>query len=138
MKTQAYILNDRAQALAHYPHARRVGELIFVSGVSSRCADNSFAGVRVTRDGQVVCDIAAQTEAVLENIAAILAEAGASLEHVVDVTTFLVSMEDFVGYNAVYNRYFDAASGPTRTTVAVFELPHPHIAIEMKVIARTP
>ncbi|MBA2661707.1 MAG: RidA family protein [Bradymonadaceae bacterium] len=138
MKTQAYILNDRAQALAHYPHARRVGELIFVSGVSSRRADNSFAGVTIDEAGVVSRDIAVQTQAVLENIRIILQEAGADLEHVVDVSTFLLSMDDFSGYNAIYNRYFDAASGPTRTTVAVYQLPHPHISIEMKVVARTP
>ena len=137
VETRAFILEDRASALAHYPHARQVGELLFVSGVSSRRADNSFVGAHVDA-GQIHRDIAAQTEAVLENIRVILQAAGADLEHVVDVTTFLLTMEDFPAYNEVYNRYFNAPSGPTRTTVAVYQLPHPLIAIEMKVIARVP
>ncbi|MFU8804015.1 MAG: RidA family protein [Bradymonadaceae bacterium] len=137
VKTTAFILDDRARALAHYPHARQVGELLFVSGVSSRRADNSFVGA-VVEEGRIKMDIRAQTEAVLENVRVILEAAGAGLEHVVDVTTFLVSMEDFSGYNEVYNRYFNAQSGPTRTTVAVHQLPHPQIAIEMKIIARVP
>jgi 2-aminomuconate deaminase len=136
--TRPFILDDRARALAHYPHARQVGDLIFVSGVSSRRPDNTFVGATTLDDGTIVRDIAAQTEAVLENIRIILQAAGADLDHVVDVTTFLLTMEDFPGYNEVYNRYFDAQTGPTRTTVAVHQLPHPLIAIELKVVARAP
>jgi 2-aminomuconate deaminase len=80
-------------------------------------------------------DIAAQARAVIENIAAILAAAGAGLEHIVDVTVFLVDMDDYAAFNAVYNEYFDAAAGPTRTTVAVHQLPHPHLLVELKVVA---
>lgn len=138
--TEAYILEHRAGALANYPHARRVGDLIFVSGVSSRRPDNSHDGVTIVRDGtgaviRVDKDIAAQARAVIENIAAILAAAGAGLEHIVDVTVFLVDMDDYAAFNAVYNEYFDAAAGPTRTTVAVHQLPHPHLLVELKVVA---
>lgn len=133
--TTAVMLDDRAQALAHYPHARRVGDLLFVSGVSSRRFDNTHVGVTVNADGSVVKDVRLQTEAVLENIRAILRAAGGELGNVIDITTFLVDMKDFAGYNEVYNRYFDQERGPTRTTVAVSELPHPNLLIEMKVIA---
>lgn len=142
-ETTAYVLADRAGALANYPHARRVGDLIFVSGISSRRSDNSHEGVSVDRDenGAVVAvhkDIEAQTEAVIRNIGVILERAGASLEHVVDCTAFLVDMEDYAGFNRAYNRFFDAERGPTRTTVAVHQLPHPHLLVELKVVAYQP
>jgi 2-aminomuconate deaminase len=134
-QTHPTILPDRPGALANYPHARRVGNLIFVSGVSSRRPDNSHEGVTIHADGSVEKDIGRQTQAVIENIGIILEAAGSSLEHVVDMTTFLVNMDDFPGYNAVYNTYFNAKDGPTRTTVAVHQLPHPNLLIEMKAIA---
>ena len=133
--TSPVILDDRAQALARYPHARRVGDLLFVSGVSSRRFDDTHVGVTVHEDGRVEKDVRLQTEAVLENIRAILQAAGGDLDNVVDITTFLVDMRDFAGYNEVYNRYFEKETGPTRTTVAVSELPHPNLLIEMKAIA---
>lgn len=136
--TDAVILPGRAGALAHYPHARRVGNLLFVSGVSSRRHDNSHEGVSVDAQGGIVRDIRVQTRAVLENIRVILRGAGADLCHVVDMTTFLTDMAHFKGYNAVYNSYFDAETGPTRTTVAVHQLPHPNLLIEMKAIAALP
>lgn len=135
IETTPIILDERAQALAHYPHARRVGNLLFVSGVSSRRPDNTHVGVTLHPDGRVEKDIRLQTEAVLENIRAILRAAGGDLENVVDITTFLVDMADFPGYNEVYNRYFEKQTGPSRTTVAVKELPHPNLLIEMKAIA---
>ena len=73
----------------------------------------------------------------IENIAAILGTVGAGLRDVVDITAFLVSMNDFKGYNEVYGEYFDE-SGPARTTVAVHQLPHPHLLIEMKATAYAP
>jgi len=137
------ILPDRAGALANYPHARRVGDLIFVSGVSSRRPDNSHAGVTIERgpDGNVLrttTDIEAQTQAVLTNIGVILARAGASLADVVDCTVFLVDMADYAGFNRSYNTFFDAQTGPARTTVAVHQLPHPNLLVELKVIAHRP
>lgn len=139
MKRDAILLgDDRAQALAHYPHARRAGDLLFVSGVSSRRADDTHVGVEILADGTVKKDIAQQTEAVILNIQHILRAAGLDLEHLVDVTTFLVEMADFKGYNEVYNRYFTRDDGPARTTVAVHQLPHPNLLIEMKVVAAYP
>lgn len=134
-ETRPIILDERAQALAHYPHARRVGDLLFVSGVSSRRPDNTHVGVTVHEDGRVEKDVRLQTEAVIENIRAILRAAGGDLENLVDITTFLVDMTDFAGYNEVYNRYFTKETGPSRTTVAVKQLPHPNLLIEMKAIA---
>ena len=136
--TEAYILEEGAPTLAAYPHARRVGDLIFVSGVSSRLPDGSHVGVRLYPDGKVEKDIRVQTRAVIENIGKILALADASLEHLVDLTTFLVDMDDYAGYNEAYNEYFDAETGPSRTTVAVHQLPHPNLLIEIKAIARVP
>jgi 2-aminomuconate deaminase len=118
-----------------YPHAKIVGDFIFVSGTSSRRPDNSIAGATAHPDGTMTFDIRAQTEAVLDNINRILVSIGASLADVVDVTSYLVDMADFAGYNEVYGRYFSPASGPTRTTVAVHQLPHPHLVIEIKVVA---
>ncbi|TVR02592.1 MAG: RidA family protein [Deltaproteobacteria bacterium] len=134
----AHILPDRPGALAHYPHLRRVGQLLFVSGLSSRRPDGTHDGVQIHADGAVTMDITAQTEACIRNLEILLAAAGATLEDVVDMTTFLVSMNDFPGYNAVYNQHFRAETGPTRTTVAVAELPHPHLLIELKAIAALP
>jgi enamine deaminase RidA (YjgF/YER057c/UK114 family) len=79
-------------------------------------------------DGTFTLDIEAQTEALIENIRGILQAAGLDLEHLVDVTTFLVEMKDFPGYNRVYNRFFDAQTGPTRTTVARPSAPAPQPA----------
>jgi 2-aminomuconate deaminase len=118
-----------------YPHAKIVGDFIFVSGTSSRRPDNSIAGATAQPDGSMALDIRAQTKAVLDNIDRILASVGASLADVVDLTSYLVDMDDFAGYNEVYARYFSPASGPTRTTVAVHQLPHPHLVIEIKVVA---
>ena len=134
--TEAIILPDRASPLAGYPHARRVGDLLFLCGTSSRRPDNSHDGVTIEADGTVRLDIAAQTRAVIENMRVILNAAGADLEHLVDITTFLVDIpRDFKGYNAVYNEYFTAQTGPARTTVGVRELPHPNLLIEMKAVA---
>lgn len=135
MNTEAIILPERAKALAHYPHARRVGNLLFVSGLSSRRPDNTHEGVEISPAGEVTTDTGAQTRACLENLRVILQAAGADLDAVVDITTFLVDMRDFPAYNAVYNRYFNAETGPTRTTVAVHQLPHPNLRIEIKAIA---
>lgn len=129
------ILDDRAQALARYPHARVVGDFIFVSGVSSRRFDDTHAGVTVHADGRVEKDIRAQTRAVLANIEAILRAAGADLSHVVDITVFLVDMRDYPGMNEVYNEHFTKEGGPARTTVAVHQLPHPNLLVEMKAVA---
>ena len=119
-----------------YPHTKRVGDFIFVSGTSSRRKDNSIAGVDIIDDmGTKHLNIETQTREVLQNIDANLRSEGASLEDVVDVTSFLVNMNDFAGYNKVYSEFFKPENGPTRTTVAVHQLPHPHLVIEIKVMA---
>jgi 2-aminomuconate deaminase len=114
------------------------GEWVFISGTSARRPDNTVAGADVAADGTVTLDIRAQTRAVLDNITALLEVAGLSLTDVVDLTTFLVTMDDFEGYNEVYAEYFSAETGPARTTVAVHQLPHPQLAIEIKAVARRP
>jgi len=119
-----------------YPHVRVVGDFIFVSGTSSRKSDNSIAGVELIDEMNTKkLDIEIQTREVLRNIDKNLQTVGASLKDVVDVTTFLVNMNDFAGYNKVYAEFFDKTTGPTRTTVAVHQLPHPDLLIEIKVTA---
>ncbi|GGX08459.1 endoribonuclease [Pigmentiphaga litoralis] len=137
MTTQAQVIEGKATPRGKYPHIKRAGDLLFVSGTSSRRADNSFAGVEVDAMGTTRLDIREQTRAVIENIRDILATAGASLSDVVEISTFLVDMNDFGGYNEVYGEFFDY-TGPARTTVGVHQLPHPHLRIEIKAIAYKP
>ena len=119
-----------------YPHARRVGELLFLSGVGPRKAGTKdIPGVQLDAAGRIMSyDVERQTESVIENIRVILEAAGSSLEKVVDVQVFLTDMKrDFKTFNAVYARHF-ASIGATRTTIEVGALPTP-IAVEFKVIA---
>jgi 2-aminomuconate deaminase len=132
--SRAEVVPGKATPRGRFPHVKVVGDLVFVSGTSSRRPDNSFAGVKVDPLGVTDLDIREQTRAVIENIRDILAAVGASLDDLVQVTTYLVNMNDFGGYNEVYADFFDE-SGPTRTTVAVHQLPHPHLLIEMQAIA---
>ena len=118
-----------------FPHVKLANGFAYVSGTSSRKADNTIEGATVTDEmGTVALDIKAQTRAVIENIRTILGTVGLGLEDLVQVTTYLVSMNDFGGYNEVYGSYFDE-NGPTRTTVAVHQLPHPHLLIEIQAVA---
>jgi 2-aminomuconate deaminase len=87
--------------------------------------------------GTTYLDIRVQTRAVIENVRDILRSASADLRHVVEVTSYLVNMNDFAGYNEVYGEYFDY-DGPARTTVAVHQLPHPHLLIEIRAVAYKP
>jgi len=137
-RARSVVVAGRTPARGAYPHLKVAGDLVFVSGTSARRPDGRIEGAEVGSDGRVTLDIRAQTRAVVDNIAALLHEVGLSLTDVVDVTSFLVSMDDFDGYNEVYGEYFDADIGPARTTVAVHQLPHPHLAIEMKAIALGP
>jgi 2-aminomuconate deaminase len=121
-----------------YPHVKLAGGLAFVSGTSSRRPDDTIAGAEVDAAGEVRLDIRTQTAAVIENVGTILASVGAGLADLVTVTTYLVDMADFGGYNEVYGQFFDEASGPARTTIAVRELPHPHLLIEMQGVAVLP
>jgi 2-aminomuconate deaminase len=131
------VIAGKATPRGKYPHFRRAGDFIFVSGTSSRRADNTIAGAEADAIGNTRLDIRAQTRAVIENIRDILANAGATLKDVVEMSVFLVNINDFAGYNEVYGEYFDY-DGPARTTVAVHQLPHPHLLIEMKAVAYKP
>lgn len=134
--------HDSARApepVGAYPHARRVGELLFLSGVGPRQRGTSeIPGVTLDSDGNVVSkDIEAQCVSVFENVRAILEDAGSDWSNIVDVLVFLTDMEnDFKTYNRVYAEWFagEGKPNPTRTTIEINCLPTP-IAIELKVVA---
>jgi 2-aminomuconate deaminase len=121
------VVSSRApRALGPYPHARRLGNLLFLSGI----------GPRHAKTEQIPDGIEAQTRACIGNVKAILEDAGSSLERVVDVTVFLTNVDrDFAAFNRVYAEYFEAIR-PTRTTVGVVALPVA-ISVELKVIAES-
>lgn len=135
--TEARVLEGKARPRGAYPHVKRAGPFLFVSGTSSRRADNSIAGASADAMGTMQLDIRAQTRAVIENIRDILQSVGAELSDVVEVSSYLVDMADFGGYNAVYAEFF-GTDGPARTTVAVHQLPHPQLRIEIKAVAYRP
>jgi 2-aminomuconate deaminase len=135
--TTSAVVPELFKPRGRYPHFRRAGDFIFVSGLSSRQADNTIVGASADAMGTMQLDIRAQTRGVIENLSRILAAAGASLSDVVEVVAFLVDMGDFAGYNEVYGEYF-SHDGPARTTVAVHQLPHPHMRIEIKAVAWKP
>lgn len=132
-----FILIEGTSTLAHYPHARAAGGLLWVSGLSARRPDQSIPGVIHGPDG-VSRDFMAQAEGVLDNLERVLAAAGANLSHVVDVFAMLVDLADYPAFNEAYNRRFDAKGGPTRTTCVVKSLPLPDLLIELKVVAVDP
>ena len=134
---RAVVVPGMATPRGRYPHFRRAGDFVFVSGTSARRSDNSIAGASADAMGTLTVDIRAQTRAVIENIGKILGEAGGKLSDLVEVSTFLVNMNDFGGYNDVYAEFF-GFDGPARTTVAVHQLPHPHLLIEIKAVAYLP
>ena len=131
------VLKNKAQPLGSYPHIKRVGDFIYVSGTSSRRRDNTHVGAVQDEKGNWQLDIREQTKAVIKNIEELLQSMDADLTHLIDLTTFLVDMNYFKGYNEVYGMFF-THSGPTRTTVAVHQLPHPNLLIEIKAIAYLP
>ena len=119
-----------------YPHARRVGNFLFLSGVGPReRGSREIPGVELNQMGEVVSyDIEAQCRSVFQNVRYIVEDAGSSWENIVDVTVYLTNIkDDFQAYNRIYAEYF-AENRPCRTTVEVVSLPTP-IAIELKVIA---
>ncbi len=131
--------NQAAKPLGAYPHARRVGNLLFLSGIGPRNAvDNSIPGLVLDEDGTIRSyDIEAECRATFANVKAVLVASGSAWEHIVDVTVFLTNMKkDFPIYNRVYAEYFSEVQA-CRTTVEVKSLPTP-IAVELKVIAIIP
>lgn len=138
MKIKSDIFNsDRApRPVGLYPHARRVGNLLFLSGVGPRKKDsNRIPGVELDENGNVISyDIAEQCHSVFRNVRYILEDAGSSWNNIVDVTVFLTNMKnDFSTFNKIYADYFKE-NQPCRTTLEINALPTP-IAIELKVIA---
>lgn len=127
------------KAVGHYPHARRVGGLLFLSGIGPRDpATNGVPGNVLDADGKLVShDIVAQCHAVFANVRSVLEASGARWEDLVDVTVYLTDMAgDFAAYNAVWAGYFpDAAAAPCRTTLGITALPTA-IAIELKCVAQ--
>jgi 2-aminomuconate deaminase len=136
-RSRGKVVEGKAAPRGKYPHVRRAGDFLFVSGTSARRADNTVAGAEADLQGVVRLDIRTQTRAVIENIRDILNAAGAQLEDVVEISSYLVNMNDFDGYNEVYGEFF-GYDGPARTTVAVRQLPHPQLLIEMKAVAYKP
>jgi 2-aminomuconate deaminase len=131
------VISERAaEAVGPYPHARRAGNLLFVSGIGPRRrGSKEIPGVVLDAQGGIVSyDIVEQCRSVFENIRFILEDAGSSWDRIVDVTAFLTDMNDFAAYNAIYAEHFPPENRPSRTTVEVSRLPTP-IAVELKVIA---
>ncbi len=131
------VVEGKAKPRGKFPHIKRAGDFLFVSGTSARRPDNTIAGTEVDELGTSRLDIRKQTRAVIENIRDILQSEGAQLQDVVEISAYLVNMNDFAGYNEVYGEYF-GYEGPTRTTVAVHQLPHPHLLIEIRAMAYKP
>ena len=131
------VVTGKAKPRGRFPHIRRAGDFLFVSGTSARRQDNSIDGADVDALGTTSLDIRRQTRAVILNIRDILQSMNADLKDVVEISAFLINMNDFAGYNEVYGEFFDE-TGPTRTTVAVHQLPHPHLLIEIKAVAYKP
>ncbi|MFZ0806125.1 MAG: RidA family protein [Candidatus Sulfotelmatobacter sp.] len=136
-KIESQVVEGKARPRGKYPHFKRAGDFLVISGTSARRADNTIAGAEVDALGTTRLDIQAQTKAAIENLRDILHSASAELEDLVEVTTYLVNMNDFGGYNEVYGEYF-GYDGPARTTVAVHQLPHPHLLIEIRAVAYKP
>lgn len=120
----ATVVPGKATPRGRFPHVKVAGGFAFVSGTSARRPDGTIDGA----------DIATQTRAVIGNLRDILRAAGADLADLVQVTSYLMTMDDFDAYNRVWSEFFDE-TGPTRTTVAVAALPHPELLIEMQAVA---
>jgi 2-aminomuconate deaminase len=135
--TESKVVEGKAAPRGKYPHVKRAGDFLFVSGTSARRADNTIAGAEVDSSGTARLDIRVQTRAVIENIRDILHSVGARLQDVTEISTYLITMKDFEGYNEVYGEFF-TSEGPARTTVAVHQLPHPHLLIEIRATAYKP
>ena len=136
MNTEQFNSDRAPKAVGLYPHARKVGDLLFLSGVGPRKAGQTdIPGVTLNTNGEIErYDIEEQCHSVFNNIKYILEDAGSSWEKIVDVQVFLTNMkDDFNTYNKIYADYFKE-NQPCRTTIEIKSLPTP-IAIELKVIA---
>lgn len=134
--TDSIYSHSAPEPVGAYPHARRVGNLLFLSGIGPReRGAKKIPGVELDGEGNVVAyDIEAQCHSVFRNVRTILEDAGASWNSIVDITVFLTNMkQDFATFNKIYSEYF-RENQPTRTTIEVNALPTP-IAVEVKVIA---
>lgn len=133
------IVSSRApEPVGAYPHARKVGDLLFLSGVGPRKRNSKeIPGVTLSESGEILSyDIEVQTRSVLENIKTILEDAGLSMKNLVDLQVYLTNMKkDFKLFNKIYSEYFDVQTGPCRTTIEVGSLPTP-IAVEIKALAQ--
>ncbi len=137
MKDEGINSSKAPEPVGLYPHARQVGNLLFLSGVGPReRGSKKIPGVELNDAGEIVSyDIEEQCRSVFQNVRYVLEDAGSSWDKIVDLTVFLTNMkDDFATYNRIYAEYF-AENQPCRTTVEVNALPTP-IAIELKVIAR--
>ena len=137
--SQSFESSRAAEPVGAFPHAKRVGNLLFLSGIGPRVrGSKAIPGVTLDEHRNIIAyDIETQCRAVFENVRFVLEDAGASWNDIVDVTVFLTNMkDDFATYNRIYPEYFAGPGkpNPTRTTVEVGALPTP-IAIELKVIA---
>src|SRR5258708_20856562 len=110
--TESKIVEGKAAPRGKYPHVKRAGDFLFVSGTSARRADNTIAGAEVDPLGTTHLDIRRQTRAVIENVGDILQSAGAQLRDVVEISTYLVNMNDFGGYNELYCEFFGSDGTP--------------------------
>ncbi len=136
-ETKNHTSSTAPEAVGPYPHARKEGNFLFLSGIGPRKkGTKKIPGIEFDAEGKILSyDIATQTHSVFENVRTILEECGSSLDKVIDCQVFLTNMkDDFAQFNAVYKEYFSAETGPTRTTVEVGSLPTP-IAVEFKIVA---
>ncbi|MEY2829281.1 MAG: hypothetical protein RIQ33_1139 [Bacteroidota bacterium] len=135
MSSEKITTNKAPKPVGLYPHARKVGNLLFLSGIGPRTVTDEIPGLKLDKNGNFIeFDFEAQCRNVFDNVKIVLEESGSSWDKLVDVTVFLVNMKrDFHTYNKVYAEYFKDAQ-PCRTTLEINSLPTP-IAIEIKCIA---
>lgn len=135
-ENKSIVSSKAAEPVGLYPHAKRVGNLLFLSGIGPReRGEKKIPGVELDEKGNIIShDIETQCHSVFRNVKAVLEEAGSSWERIIDVTVFLTNMkEDFPTYNKIWAEYF-SGNPPSRTTIEIKSLPTP-IAIELKIIA---
>lgn len=128
---------SKARPRGNYPHLKRVGDFIFVSGTSARRPDDTFEGVSVDSAGEIKIDVSKQARYTFEKISDMLSEVDVDMGDVVDVLVHLTDMSQYADFNKVYAAYF-GAEGPARSTVAVKQLPHPHQSLMISAVVYKP